>query len=269
MAPQPLRPSVPESSPVLEHLSALPVAVLETDEDGTVRMWAGAAERIFGWSADAVLGSNIDALELVHEADLVFVDALLDRLRSGHDHLVHRNRVRTRSGEVRHSEWTRIALGGRPGRRPALLSYVVDVTSLVEIETSALAARADLDRWLHANPEGCCGLDRQWFITYWNPAAERMLERSHAEVVGREVWQVFPRLRGTVFHRAFEDALGDGHLRVVEDRAPPPYARAWYSVTAVPSARGLNVFFRDVTGRRQLERDLLAAEAAQREFHHP
>jgi hypothetical protein len=96
-----------------------------------------------------------------------------------------------------------------------------------------------------------------------------MLERSHAEVVGREVWQVFPRLRGTVFHRAFEDALGDGHLRVVEDRAPPPYARAWYSVTAVPSARGLNVFFRDVTGRRQLERDLLAAEAAQREFHHP
>jgi PAS domain S-box-containing protein len=270
MAPQPLRPSVPESSPVLEHLSALPVAVLETDEDGTVRMWAGAAERIFGWSADAVLGSNIDALELVHEADLAFVDAVLDRLRSGQDrHLVHRNRVRTRSGEVRHSEWTRIALGGRPGGRPALLSYVVDVTSLVEIETSALAARADLDRWLRANPEGCCGLDRQWFITYWNPAAERMLERSRAEVVGREVWQVFPRLRGTVFHRAFEDALGDGHLRVVEDRAPPPYARAWYSVTAVPSARGLNVFFRDVTGRRQLERDLLAAEAAQREVHHP
>ena len=263
MAPLPLRPSVPESSPVLAHLSALPVAILETDQDGTVRMWAGAAERMFGWSAGEVLGSNIGALELVHEADIAFVDAVVDRLRSGHDrHLVHRNRVRTRSGEVRHCEWTRVALGGRPGRRPAVLSYVVDVTGLVEIETTALVARADLERWLRANPEGCCGLDRQWSITHWNPAAERMLERGRAEVVGRELWEVFPKLRGTVFHRAFEEALDDGHLRVVEDRAPR--GRTWYSVTAVPSARGLNVFFTDVTGRRQLEHDLLAAEAAQR-----
>jgi PAS domain S-box-containing protein len=163
---------------------------------------------------------------------------------------------------VRHCEWTRVALGGRPGHRPAVLSYVVDVTGLVEIETTALAARADLERWLRANPEGCCGLDRQWSITHWNPAAERMLERSRAEVVGRELWEVFPKLRGTVFHRAFEEALDDGHLRVVEDREPR--GRTWYSVTAVPSARGLSVFFSDVTGRRQLEHDLLAAEAAHR-----
>jgi PAS domain S-box-containing protein len=261
MAPKPLRPSVPESSPVLEHLTALPVAILETDEDGTVRLWAGAAERLFGWSAAEVLGSNIDALELVHEADVAFFDMVIDRLRSGQDRqLVHRNRVRTRSGEVRHCEWTRIVLRRRPGRRPAVLSYVVDVTALVEVETSALAARADLEQWLFGNPEGCCGLDQQWSITHWNPAAERMMERSRAEVIGREIWEVFPQLRDTVFHRAFEEALGDGHLRVVEARTPD--GRAWYSVTAVPSARGLNVFFLDVTGRRQLEQDLLAAEAA-------
>ena len=256
-----LSPSVPESSSVLEHLDALPVAVIETDEEGTLRLWAGAAERMFGWTAAEVLGSHIDGLELVHEADVAFVDAVVDRLRSGHDrHLVHRNRVRTRSGEVRHCEWTRVALGTSPGRHPAVLSYVVDVTSQVLAETSALTARADLERWLRANPEGCCGLDREWRITHWNPAAERMLERSRAEVVGRELWEVFPELRGTSFHRAFDEALADGHLRVVEDRAPR--GRAWYSVTTVPSARGLNVFFSDVTGRRQLERDFLAADAA-------
>src|SRR5262245_4225375 len=132
MAPPPLRPSVAESRPVLGHLSGVPVAVIETAEAGMVRTWAGAAQRTVGRRAGEVLGSNIDALELVHEADLAFVDAVLDRLRSGHDRrLVHRNRVRTRSGELRHCEWTRISLGGRPGRRPAILSYVVDVTGLV------------------------------------------------------------------------------------------------------------------------------------------
>ena len=267
MARAHLSPSIPESSPVLDHLEALPVAVIETDEEGIIRVWTGAAERIFGWTAAEVLGSHIDGLELVHEADIAFVDAVVDRLRSGHDrHLVHRNRVRTRSGEVRHCEWTRIATGSHPGRRPAVLSYVADVSGQVEAETGALTARADLERWLRANPEGCCGLDREWCITHWNPAAERMLERSRAEVVGRELWEVFPELRGTAFHQAFEEALGDGHLRVVEDRAPR--GRAWYSVTAVPSSRGLNVFFSDVTGRRQLEHELLAAEAAQRQLPH-
>ena len=255
---------IEESSPVLEHLNALPVAVIETDEEGTLRTWAGAAERMFGWSATEVLGNHIDGLDLVHEADVAFVDAVVDRLRSGHDrHLVHRNRVLTRSGDVRHCEWTRIALGTQPGRRPAILSYVVDVSSQVEAESTALTARADLERWLRANPEGCCGLDRQWRITHWNPAAERMLERSRAEVVGRELWEVFPELRETPFHRAFDEALADGHLRVIEDRAPR--GRAWYSVTAVPSARGLNVFFTDVTGRRQLEHELLVAEAERKQ----
>jgi PAS domain S-box-containing protein len=267
MAHARLSPSIPDNSPLLEHLNALPVAVIETDEGGTLRMWAGAAERLFGWSAEEVLGTQLEALELVHEADIAFVDAVVDRLRSAHDrHLVHRNRVRTRSGEVRHCEWTRIALGPQPGRRPAILSYVVDVTGQVEAETTALTARAELERWLRANPEGCCGLDREWRITHWNPAAERMLERSRSEVVGRELWEVFPELRGTAFHRAFDEALADGFLRVLEDRAPR--GRAWYSVTAVPSARGLNVFFSDVTGRRQLEQDFLA-EAARKQPQRP
>ena len=260
-----LSPPIQQSSLVLEHLDSLPVALIETDEEGTLRMWAGAAERLFGWSAAEVLGSHIDGLELVHEADIAFVDAVVDRLRAGHDrHLVHRNRVRTRAGDIRHCEWTRIALGRIPGRRPAILSYVVDVSGQVEAETTALTARADLERWLRANPEGCCGLDREWRITHWNPAAERMLEKSRAEVVGRDLWEIFPELHGTSFHRAFEEAVADGHLRVVEDRAPR--GRVWYSVTAVPSARGLNVFFTDVSGRRQLEHDFLVSEAARKQL---
>ena len=259
------RPSVRKSSPVLEHLGALPVAILETDKDDTLRTWAGAAERMFGWSAAEVLGSRLDALELMHEADVAFVDAVVDRLRSGHNrYLVHRNRIRTRAGEVRHCDWTRIVLAGRPGRHQTILSYVVDVTGQVTAETAALAARGDLDRWLGTNPAGCCGLDRAWCITHWNPSAERMLERSRAEIVGREIWEVFPDLRGTAFHQALEEAMADGHLRVVEDRVPN--GRAWYCVTAVPSGRGLNVFFSDVTGRRQLEHDLLASEAFQNEL---
>ncbi len=256
------RPTVPASGLLEEHLSALPVAILETDADGILRVWAGAAERIFGWSAAEVLGRPLDTLDLVHPADLALVETVIDRLRSGHERQrVHRSRIRTRTGDVRHCEWTRILLGAHPGHRPAILSYVADVSAQIEAETAALTARADLERWLRANPEGCCGLDREWHVVHWNPAAERMLERSRAEVLGRDLWELFPEIRNTSFHRAFEDALADGHLRAFEDRG----ARGrWYGVTAVPFARGLYVFFNDITGRRQLEREVLSLDAAAR-----
>src|SRR5262252_800048 len=181
-----VRRAVDPSPPLLDYLAALPVAIIETEGDRIIRTWAGAAERIFGWSADDVVGRDFDALGLVYEADLAFVDAVLERLLSGHErHLVHRNRIRTRSGDVRHSEWTRIPLPTRPGRRPGLLSFAVDVTAQFDSESSALAACAELEQWMRENPEGCLGLDREWRITHWNPAAERMLERARPEVIGR------------------------------------------------------------------------------------
>jgi PAS domain S-box-containing protein len=262
------RRAVDPSPPLLDHLSALPVAIIETDGDGILQTWAGAAERLFGWSAEEVLGTDIDALELVHDADLAFVDAVIDRLRGGHEHhLVHRNRNRTRSGEIRHCEWTRILLGTRSGRRPALLSLAVDVTAQFDAEQSALTACAELEHWLRANPEACLGVDRAWRITHWNPAAERMLERTRAEAMGRDLWEAFPEFRDTTFHRAFEEAVADGHLRILEDRAPR--GGLWFSVTAVPSAQGLNVFISNVTGRRQLEQEVLRLDAAVKRARRP
>ena len=107
------------------------------------------------------------------------MDAISDRLGPGRDRRpVDRRRIRTRAGEVRTTEWTRIPLGPQRGRRQAMLCYVLDVTAQVEAERSAVAARAELERCLRASPEGICGLDRAYRITQWNPAAERMLDRS-------------------------------------------------------------------------------------------
>lgn len=260
-SPRTRRP-LPEGNPFLEHLDALPLAVIELDDRGAIRSWTGGAERLFGWTAAEVLGRSLSSLHLLPKADAAFVEAIGDRLGTGRDRSrLHRNCIRTRTGEVRHTEWTRIPLGPR-GAPAATLCYVLDVTVQAEAERSAMNARAELERCLRTSPEGICEFDRAYRITQWNLAAERMLGRGRAEVVGRELLEVFPGLRGTTFHRAFDEALFDGYLRVVEDRAPR--GRTWYSVTALPSAHGLTVFFANVTGRRQLEQEFLAIDAEQK-----
>ena len=62
-SPRTLRP-VPESNPLLEHLDALPAAVIEVDEQGVIRAWSGGAERLFGWTREEVLGRALSMLEL-------------------------------------------------------------------------------------------------------------------------------------------------------------------------------------------------------------
>ena len=252
-ASPPLHPGV-----IVTHADALPVAVVETDRKGMVVLWEGAARRIFGWAPAEVLGKPLEALPLVHEADTAFVDAVMERLRAGRERqLTHRNRNRTRSGEIRHCEWASTAIPGRKGQLGSLLSFVTDVTTEVEAEAAARRSESLLEAWCAASPEGFCAVDRGWQVLQWNPSAERMFDRSRTEVVGRVLWEVFPRLRGSVFQAAFEEALGDGHSRTVEDRAPnSPF---WYTVTASPVSDGLLIFFRDVTGRRQMQQELLQA----------
>ena len=251
--------SVPSNAgAVAEHVDALPVGVVETDRLGRIVVWEGAARRIFGWTSGEAVGRSIDSLDLVHEADLRFVEAVMERLRSGPERqLTHRNRNRTRTGEVRHCEWAHTVIPGRDGRMGSLLSFVTDVTAEVEADAAAQRNVALLQAWSAASPEGFCAVDDEWTILQWNPSAERMFELHRTEVVGRVLWEVFPRLRGTAFETAFLEAKADGHSRTVEERSPD--APFWYTVTVSPVGDGLVIFFRDVTGRRQLEQELLTA----------
>ena len=59
----------PHPGAIVAHVDALPVAVVETDRQGVVVLWEGAASRIFGWDAEEALGKRLEALTLVHEAD--------------------------------------------------------------------------------------------------------------------------------------------------------------------------------------------------------
>src|SRR5262249_19049701 len=246
---------LPTSSAALAtQVNALPVGVVETDRQGLIVLWEGAASRIFGWRTSEALGKSLDALELVHEANAGFVDAGRAPLRSGRRRqLIPGNRTRPRTGEIRHCEWAHTVVPGRHGRVASLLSFVTDVTAEVEAEIASRRSDPLLEAWSAASPEGFCAVDRAWQILQWNPSAERMFERSRAEVVGRVMWDVLPGLRGSAFHAAFEEALADGHPRTLEARSPE--APFWYLVTASPIDEGLLLFFRDVTGRRQMEQE--------------
>lgn len=101
-------------------------------------------------------------------------------------------------------------------------------------------------------------LDHGWNFTYVNREAERLLSRSRDELIGRNVWTMFPEAVGTTFHEQYHRAAAEGKSVSFEEFYPP--LGLWFEVHAYPSSEGLSVFFRDITGRKQTETILRQSE---------
>jgi PAS domain S-box-containing protein len=92
-------------------------------------------------------------------------------------------------------------------------------------------------------------LDREWRFAYVNRHAEALLERSREELLGRNIWELFPYATGSDFEQHYRRAMETGQQVTFEAYYPPPLD-AWYEVQAWPDPDGLSVYFLDVTARR-------------------
>jgi PAS domain S-box-containing protein len=101
--------------------------------------------------------------------------------------------------------------------------------------------------------DGFFSLDAQWRFTYLNPAARKGL-RAGDELLGREVWEVFPEARATIFEVEFRRAMENG--ATTEFEAFYPELRVWLRVNAFPFDQGLAVSFADVTEARSARKQL-------------
>ena len=100
-------------------------------------------------------------------------------------------------------------------------------------------------------------LDRDWRITFLNQSATRELPGG-AALMGRNIWEAFPPIRGTAIEERYRRAVADNAPQVFEAYYPP--LSAWYEVHAVPVEGGLTVFFHNINERFAAAETLRARE---------
>jgi PAS domain S-box-containing protein len=123
------------------HIDNSPLAVIEFDPGFTVTRWSKEAERVFGWTAEEMLGRKIPEVRWVHEEDLESVRRESARLLSGEGkRTLNVNRNYRKDGTVVHCEWYSSALHDSPGRLISILSQVLDVTDRRRAEDALRAA---------------------------------------------------------------------------------------------------------------------------------
>jgi PAS domain S-box-containing protein len=135
------------------HVENTPLAVIEWDKDFKVSRWSPSAERLFGWTADEILGKRVNDWQFVYEEDVEVVYEVGYRQREGKErHGVSHNRNYRKDGSVLDCDWHNSVLYDESGELVSVLSLVLDVTARKQVEHALRISEEQYRLLFESNP---------------------------------------------------------------------------------------------------------------------
>lgn len=140
------------------------------------------------------------------------------------------------------------------------LSERKQIEESLQLREKALqAANNHIAMILESITEAFVAFDCEWRYTYVNQEAARLLQKQPEELLGKQVWNVYPELIGNAFYQEAHRAIAE--QVPIELEKFSEVLQCWLEIRAYPSAEGLAVYFRDVTERQQAKEALKQSEA--------
>ena len=134
-------------------------------------------------------------------------------------------------------------------------NFVQSVANVLASAIESERAETELEEIYGRISDAFFALDEEWNFTYLNERAHELINPDGRELVGKHVWDEFPAAIGRAFKPKYEQAMYEQETVAFEEYYPEPLD-AWFEVRAYPSESGLSVYFRDVTERKEREREL-------------
>ncbi len=101
--------------------------------------------------------------------------------------------------------------------------------------------------------ESFCVIDQNWKIRYWNYSAEITTGKKIDQVLGKDMWQVFPKEKNSELHIRCIEAF-DGRKSKFDHKS---ITGTWYYNSVHPNDDGtITIYFKDITDRKNSEQEI-------------
>jgi PAS domain S-box-containing protein len=242
-------------------------AIVALDAEWFVTVWNPGAERMYGWTADEVLGRH--TLEVA-------------RLQMSYE-----ERVEVRRAVAEHGRWRGEVVAYRKDRTPVCVELITvalrgerggitgylgihrDITERRRMMDELRESQQHVETILESITDASVATDRDWRFVYANDralarlAAWRGRPVTREDIIGNNVWDLFPDLRGTETESRLRAAMGATEPVEFDMYFGP--TDEWVEAHAHPSASGLSIYYRSITARRRAEEALHEAQQQRQE----
>jgi len=163
------------------------------------------------------------------------------------------HKKRDKAGNLFDTEWEFVSITNEDGTVVAVQGIGHDVTEKLIVEREVKATAEKLNTFIESINDYFFILDNDWKITRVNAAFERVCRRTRDQLLGFNIWEMFPVLLGTAFEEAYQKAAAE--KTIIHFTEHIQTANMWFNTTVYPGAEGLTVFMQDITEEKRAQEE--------------
>lgn len=231
-------------------------AILLSIPDGKILSANPAAERIFERSAQEII--TVGRNGLIDLSDPRLPEALAQRNEKGY--FVGELNFVKKDGTVFPCDVSTQLFSDSEGN-PRSSMIIRDISERKRLEKQLEDTNLRMKNILVSISDAMLTIDRNWTISYINPRAAEINQKTIEAFLGNNFWDEFPAIVGTPFEQLVRKGMSE---RIAAQSELHYYIEGkydiWLEVNIYPSKEGLTLIYRDINEKKILQESLFESE---------
>ena len=212
--------------------------------DGQFKKINQAVTNLLGYTEKEMLKPNVTGFNNMNIGE-IFSSEKVNYLK-GESLVNYENKVITKSGKIKWLSWTAIPIS----EEAVIFAIAKDITEKKQMEL-------ERENILESISDCFYALDNEFNFNYINKPAQILLKRNAEELVGQNIFEIYPYLKVGLFYDNFQKALLEKEPIHFEFQSKD--SSHWYEESFYPTTEGISIFFRSINERKKHEQEIIEA----------